>query len=89
MYQMKQPVHYEHCNIDPAPFQLVERTSLYKVHNIVSERILWNEECNVQTVLVQVKIISTWVKVQVTGIKATQVEVKVLPQKMDLKCKTK
>ena len=26
----------QHCRIDPAPFQLVERTSLLKVHSIFS-----------------------------------------------------
>ncbi|KAI0214121.1 Chloride channel protein 2 [Lamellibrachia satsuma] len=35
-YQLRQPVQFEKCNIDPAPFQLVERTSLYKVHSLFS-----------------------------------------------------
>lgn len=33
--QMSLPVEFI-CNIDPAPFQLVERTSLLKVHSIFS-----------------------------------------------------
>ncbi|CAG9814797.1 unnamed protein product [Phaedon cochleariae] len=33
--QMAQPVQF-HCHIDPAPFQLVERTSLLKVHSLFS-----------------------------------------------------
>ncbi|CAG9861446.1 unnamed protein product [Phyllotreta striolata] len=33
--QMSMPVEFV-CNIDPAPFQLVERTSLLKVHSIFS-----------------------------------------------------
>lgn len=34
--EMEQTVNFEHCRIDPAPFQLVERTSLLKVHSIFS-----------------------------------------------------
>ena len=41
------------------------------------------------TVLGQVQFYSTWVKVQVTGKKATQVEVKVLPKKCTWSTSTK
>lgn len=34
--QMSLPVDFSSCHIDPAPFQLVERTSLLKVHSIFS-----------------------------------------------------
>lgn len=34
--EMKQPVDFSLCHIDPAPFQLVERTSLLKVHSLFS-----------------------------------------------------
>ncbi|XP_050300411.1 chloride channel protein 2 [Anthonomus grandis grandis] len=34
--QMRQPVDFTACQIDPAPFQLVERTSLLKVHSLFS-----------------------------------------------------
>lgn len=34
--QMAFPVDFSTCHIDPAPFQLVERTSLLKVHSIFS-----------------------------------------------------
>lgn len=34
--QMKLHVDFSMCHIDPAPFQLVERTSLLKVHSIFS-----------------------------------------------------
>jgi chloride channel 2 len=34
--EMEQRVNFEKCHIDPAPFQLVERTSLLKVHSIFS-----------------------------------------------------
>uniref|UniRef100_A0A1B6D5S7 Uncharacterized protein n=2 Tax=Clastoptera arizonana TaxID=38151 RepID=A0A1B6D5S7_9HEMI len=34
--EMNQSVSFEQCHIDPAPFQLVERTSLLKVHSIFS-----------------------------------------------------
>lgn len=34
--QLAQPIDYAHCHIDPAPFQLVERTTLLKVHSIFS-----------------------------------------------------
>ncbi|KAM7301601.1 chloride channel protein 2 isoform X1 [Ixodes scapularis] len=34
--QLAQPIDYTHCHIDPAPFQLVERTTLLKVHSIFS-----------------------------------------------------
>lgn len=34
--QMQQPVDFSACHIDPAPFQLVERTSLLKVHSLFS-----------------------------------------------------
>lgn len=33
--QMSSPVNFS-CHIDPAPFQLVERTSLLKVHSVFS-----------------------------------------------------
>lgn len=34
--EMQQPVDFSTCHIDPAPFQLVERTSLLKVHSLFS-----------------------------------------------------
>lgn len=34
--EMQLPVDFSTCHIDPAPFQLVERTSLLKVHSIFS-----------------------------------------------------
>ncbi|XP_066251940.1 chloride channel protein 2 isoform X2 [Euwallacea similis] len=34
--EMRQPVDFTFCHIDPAPFQLVERTSLLKVHSLFS-----------------------------------------------------
>ncbi|XP_046673281.1 chloride channel protein 2 isoform X4 [Homalodisca vitripennis] len=34
--EMNQKVTFDHCHIDPAPFQLVEKTSLLKVHSIFS-----------------------------------------------------
>lgn len=34
--QMQMPVDFTICHVDPAPFQLVERTSLLKVHSIFS-----------------------------------------------------
>ncbi|KAI4454529.1 chloride channel protein 2 [Holotrichia oblita] len=34
--QLQAPVDFSKCHIDPAPFQLVERTSLLKVHSIFS-----------------------------------------------------
>lgn len=34
--EMEQRVNFDKCHIDPAPFQLVERTSLLKVHSIFS-----------------------------------------------------
>ena len=34
--EMCKPVTLESCQIDPAPFQLVERTSLLKVHSMFS-----------------------------------------------------
>ncbi|XP_028130029.2 chloride channel protein 2 isoform X2 [Diabrotica virgifera virgifera] len=34
--QLKQQVDFTNCRIDPAPFQLVERTSLLKVHSLFS-----------------------------------------------------
>lgn len=34
--QMQLPVDFSVCHIDPAPFQLVERTSLLKVHSLFS-----------------------------------------------------
>lgn len=34
--QMKEDVDFSKCHIDPAPFQLVEKTSLLKVHNLFS-----------------------------------------------------
>ncbi|XP_064642189.1 chloride channel protein 2-like isoform X5 [Lineus longissimus] len=32
--QLRQTVNFDMCQIDPAPFQLVERTSLFKVHSL-------------------------------------------------------
>ncbi|XP_055864157.1 chloride channel protein 2-like isoform X2 [Biomphalaria glabrata] len=34
--QLQQPIEWEGVQIDPAPFQLVERTSLHKVHSLFS-----------------------------------------------------
>ncbi|CAH1103822.1 unnamed protein product, partial [Psylliodes chrysocephalus] len=34
--QMQLPIDFSQCQIDPAPFQLVERTSLLKVHSLFS-----------------------------------------------------
>ncbi|KAG5847743.1 hypothetical protein ANANG_G00129460 [Anguilla anguilla] len=34
--QLAEPVDFSNCKIDPAPFQLVERTSLHKTHTIFS-----------------------------------------------------
>lgn len=34
--QMHLPVDFSSCQVDPAPFQLVERTSLLKVHSLFS-----------------------------------------------------
>ena len=34
--EMLRRVEFESCHIDPAPFQLVEKTSLLKVHNLFS-----------------------------------------------------
>lgn len=34
--QMQYPVDFSSCQVDPAPFQLVERTSLLKVHSLFS-----------------------------------------------------
>lgn len=34
--EMQLPVDFANCHIDPAPFQLVERTSLLKVHSLFS-----------------------------------------------------
>ena len=36
MSQLQQPIDWEGVQIDPAPFQLVERTSLHKVHSLFS-----------------------------------------------------
>lgn len=33
---MQLPVDFASCHIDPAPFQLVEKTSLLKVHSLFS-----------------------------------------------------
>lgn len=34
--QLRLPIDLSECQIDPAPFQLVERTSLIKVHSTFS-----------------------------------------------------
>lgn len=34
--EMNKDVNFEKCHIDPAPFQLVEKTSLLKVHSLFS-----------------------------------------------------
>ena len=34
--EMLRPAGFDSCHIDPAPFQLVEKTSLLKVHNLFS-----------------------------------------------------
>lgn len=34
--EMLKPVEFHTCHVDPAPFQLVERTSLLKVHSMFS-----------------------------------------------------
>lgn len=33
---LKSAIDFEECTIDPAPFQLVERTTLYKAHSLFS-----------------------------------------------------
>lgn len=35
-YQLQQPINLSECHVDPAPFQLVERTCLIKVHSMFS-----------------------------------------------------
>lgn len=35
-HQLDEPVNFSDCKIDPAPFQLVERTSLHKVASVAS-----------------------------------------------------
>ena len=34
--EVLKPVDFKECHVDPAPFQLVERTSLLKVHSMFS-----------------------------------------------------
>lgn len=34
--QMQLPIDFSSCHIDPSPFQLVEKTSLLKVHSLFS-----------------------------------------------------
>ncbi|OPL21372.1 chloride 2-like channel protein, partial [Mytilus galloprovincialis] len=34
--KLMETIEWEGCQIDPAPFQLVERTSLHKVHSLFS-----------------------------------------------------
>jgi chloride channel 2 len=34
--QLNKPIDLSQLHIDPAPFQLVERTSIYKAHNLFS-----------------------------------------------------
>ncbi|KAM8954155.1 chloride channel protein 2 isoform 2-T2 [Pelodytes ibericus] len=34
--QLDEPINFNNCQIDPAPFQLVERTSLHKAHTVFS-----------------------------------------------------
>ena len=34
--EMQKPIDLRKCRVDPAPFQLVERTSLLKVHSMFS-----------------------------------------------------
>ncbi|OCT80607.1 hypothetical protein XELAEV_18027422mg [Xenopus laevis] len=34
--QLEEPINFNDCKIDPAPFQLVERTSLHKAHTVFS-----------------------------------------------------
>ncbi|XP_012818833.1 chloride channel protein 2 isoform X3 [Xenopus tropicalis] len=34
--QLEEPINLNNCKIDPAPFQLVERTSLHKAHTVFS-----------------------------------------------------
>lgn len=34
--EMRKPVNFQACHVDPAPFQLVERTSLLKAHSMFS-----------------------------------------------------
>ena len=34
--EMQKPINFKQCHVDPAPFQLVERTSLLKVHSMFS-----------------------------------------------------
>ena len=37
---LQRPVDYSNCQIDPAPFQLVERTSLLKVSKLLKGLVL-------------------------------------------------
>ena len=39
-HEMQLPLNFEKCHIDPAPFQLVERTSLFKVMPSMSRPLL-------------------------------------------------
>ncbi|KAG2469900.1 CICH protein, partial [Polypterus senegalus] len=34
--ELKKPMNFDNCRIDPSPFQLVERTSLHKTHTLFS-----------------------------------------------------
>jgi chloride channel 2 len=34
--EMQKPIDFKKCHVDPAPFQLVEHTSLLKVHSMFS-----------------------------------------------------
>ncbi len=34
--EVHKPIDFKECHVDPAPFQLVERTSLLKVHSMFS-----------------------------------------------------
>lgn len=36
LYELNQPINFEECFVDPAPFQFSARTSLYKVHWLFS-----------------------------------------------------
>lgn len=44
--QLDEPVNFSDCKIDPAPFQLVERTSLHKV-GPEAQGCLGSQECRV------------------------------------------
>ncbi|KAK5600727.1 hypothetical protein CRENBAI_011390 [Crenichthys baileyi] len=53
--QLDEQVNFNNCKIDPAPFQLVERTSLHKLH--ISKP--WRRLCLQPTSQLWVKVLPT------------------------------